>query len=270
MLRRWCLPLSALAVAAASLAATGPAAAATMTGAEHHTAVPAHLPFPGHPMIPGGSHQVRPNTSNATVTSTNWSGYAAHGGTYRSVSANWTEPTVTCFSGSQYSAFWVGLDGYSSSTVEQDGSSADCHSGSPSYYAWYEMYPSAPVNFSNTVRPGDHFHGSVTYNGAGSYTLTVTDNTQGWTRTVNKTLSGAANSSAEVIVEAPCCTASGGPLPLADFHTVGFSSATVNGSSIGNFNPTEIIMVNSSGADKDTVSSLSGGTSFSATWVRSS
>ena len=48
-----------------------------------------------------------------------------------------------------------------------------------------------------------------------------------------------------------------------------FTSATVNGSAIGNFNPTQIIMVNNSGTPKDSVSSLSGGNSFKVTWLRS-
>ncbi len=34
-----------------------------------------------------------------------------------------------------------------------------------------EMYPAFPVNFSNTVRPGDKFFGSVTFNG-GSFSDT--------------------------------------------------------------------------------------------------
>ena len=86
---------------------------------------------------------------------------------------------------------------------------------------------------------------------------------------MTKTLSGAANSSAEVIAEAPCCTASGGILPLAHFSPVTFTSAKVNGSAIGNFSPTQIIMVNNSGTAKDSVSSLSGGNSFTVTWLRS-
>ncbi len=130
------------------------------------------------------------------------------------------------------------------------------------------MYPAYPVNFSNTVRPGDHFYGSVTYNGNGSYTLVLQDTTQGWSHTVNASLSGAANSSAEVITEAPCCTASGGILPLAHFSPVKFSNATVDGSAIGNDSPTQIIMVDGSGRDKDSISSLSGGNSFTATWLR--
>ena len=56
-------------------------------------------------------------------------------------------------------------------------------------------------------------------------------------------------------------------LPPAAFRTVRISGSKVNGSLIGNFSPTEITMVNSSGQAKDSVSSLSGGTNFSATWL---
>jgi hypothetical protein len=68
--------------------------------------------------------------------------------------------------GSQYSSFWVGLDGYSSSSVEQTGSDTDCSGGRAVYYAWYEMYPNPSVSYSNTVRPGDQFNASVTYAGS--------------------------------------------------------------------------------------------------------
>jgi hypothetical protein len=199
--------------------------------------------------------------------STNWSGYAATG-SFSSVSANWTEPTGHCTSATRYSSFWVGLDGFNSSTVEQTGSEVDCSSGSTVYYSWYEMYPAFPVNFSNTVRPGDKFFGSVTFNGGSSYTLVLQDITQGWKHTVNKSLSGAANSSAEAIAEAPCCTASGGILPLANFGTVNFSNAKANGSAIGNSSPVQIDMIDNSGRLKDQTSSLSGGGSFSDTWLR--
>jgi len=43
-----------------------------------------------------------------------------------------------------------------------------------------------------------------------------------------------------------------------------------NGAALGNAGGvTQIIMVDSAGRDKDTVSSLSGGENFSATWLRS-
>jgi hypothetical protein len=55
-------------------------------------------------------------------------------------------------------------------------------------------------------------------------------------------VSGADRSSAEVIIEPPCCTDSGGTLPLTDFGTI---------------------------SNEDNVSSLAGGENSSATWVRS-
>ena len=230
-------------------------------------------------MIGPATHLIRPGPGTRPLvahggpanaaSSTNWSGYAATTGTYTSVSASWVEPTGTCSGSAKYSSFWVGLDGYNSSTVEQTGSEVDCSGSTPEYYSWYEMYPAYPVNFSNTVKPGDHFTGSVTHTGGNSYTLKLSDTTQGWSHTVTKTLSGAANSSAEVIAEAPCCTASGGILPLAHFSPVTFTSATVNGSAIGTLSPTEIIMVDSAGHAKDSVSALRTNNTFTVTWLRS-
>jgi hypothetical protein len=267
MLRRWCIPLAGLGLVLGSVAAAGTASAAP--AAPHAT----HLIRPAVHLIRPGGHHTRPLAAHGglanAASSTNWSGYAAASGTYTSVSASWTEPTGTCSGSAKYSSFWVGLDGYNSSTVEQTGSEVDCSGSTPQYYSWYEMYPAYPVNFSNTVRPGDHFTGSVTHTSGSSYTLKLSDTTQGWSHTVTKSLSGAANSSAEVIAEAPCCTASGGILPLAHFSPVTFTSAAVNGSAIGNFSPTQITMVDSAGHAKDSVSSLSGGNSFKVTWLRS-
>src|SRR5438270_8554254 len=138
-----------------------------------------------------------PNHKITDSTSSNWSGYAVTGGRYTSVSASWTEPTATC-SGTAYSSFWVGLDGDTSNTVEQTGTDADCSGSTPQYYAWYEMYPKFPVNLGFTVRPGDHLSASVTTNGSGSFTLTISDSTQGWTNTKTARLKSAKLASAEV------------------------------------------------------------------------
>ena len=164
----------------------------------------------------------------------------------------------------------MGLDGYSSSSVEQTGSEVDCSGSRARYYAWYEMYPNPSLSYSNTVRPGDHFNSSVTYTGSNHFSLFIQDTTQGWSHTTVGTLAGAARSSAEVIVEAPCCTASGGILPLANFGTVNITGSTANGSAIGSAGGvTQIIMIDSAGRDKDTVSGLTSGENFSATWLRS-
>jgi hypothetical protein len=228
-------------------------------------------PTPGHTAVqPGGlvTGLTQPFTSqNGAVrnaTSTNWSGYAVTGSGLTSVSASWVEPTGHCTSsGSQYSSFWVGLDGYNSNSVEQTGSSVDCHSKSPKYYAWYEMFPAYPVNFSNKVKPGDHFSASVVYKSGGKFTMKITDSTEHWTHSITKSSTTAKRSSAEVIVEAP--SSSTGVLPLADFGKVNVSASKVNGSAIGNHHAIKITM-KSGGTTKDTVTALSHGTNFSATW----
>ena len=259
MLRRWCIPLAGLALAGGALAASAPAAASS------HPAGPTiHLI---RPAMHGTAPMVVRGRPSHALESQNWSGYAAHGKTYKKISANWVEPTGHCTSSRTFSSFWVGLDGFNNGTVEQTGSEVDCRSGSPRYFGWYEMFPAFPVNFGDTVRPGDHFSGSVTFNGSGKFTLVLKDTTQGWSHTVHKTLTSAKRSSAEVIAEAP--SSSTGVLPLADFGTVKFSNSMVNGSTLGGASPTKIIMVNGSGRAKDSVSALSNGTNFSAKWLHS-
>lgn len=229
-------------------------------------AVEAAATFHGAPMRlnPPGSAALRANT----VSSTNWSGYAATGSTFTSASSSWVQPSVSCTSTDTYSADWVGLDGYNDSTVEQTGTLAECLGGTPEYAAWYEIYPNPPVYFSNVVTPGDQMKASVTANSATSFTMTISDVTAGWSHTVTKSVSGAARSSAEVIIEAPCCTSSGGILPLADFHTVSFTKAKVDGTGIGKHSPVQIIMA-SGATQKDSVSALTKNKNFTATWLHS-
>jgi hypothetical protein len=235
----------------------------THTAAAHATAI--HGVTPGGTMIrPGGAISAASRLRHDT--STNWSGYAVTGGTnsFNSVSASWTEPSASC-SGRAFSSFWVGIDGFNSQSVEQTGTDSDCKAlGGAKYYGWYEMFPAAPVNFTNPVSPGDHMSASVTVSGT-SYTLVLTDSTQNWTQTIHKSQSGLSNSSAEVITEAP--SSGSGVLPLADFGTVNYTGASDNGSSMGSQSPTQIIMAGSNG-DKDSTSAISGG-SFSNTWIAS-
>lgn len=199
--------------------------------------------------------------------SPNWAGYAAISGHYTNVSASWTEPKVKCTSGASYAAFWVGLGGDGSSTIEQTGSDSDCQSGSPTYYAWYEMYPKPPVLISNPVRPGDTLSASVKAGTNSSFQLVISDNTQGWTFQTTKTLLSARLASAEAIAEAP--SNQKGVLSLANFGTANFRSTLVNGISIGSFSPDKIVMVAQGGTVKVQPSALSGGTAFSVTWKHS-
>jgi len=208
-----------------------------------------------------------PNKKISQSTSSNWSGYSAINGHYTSVSASWKQPTASCTSATTYSSFWVGLDGDGSSTVEQTGTSADCSGGTAKYYAWYEMYPKFPVNLKGTVRPGDHLSASVTTNGSGSFTLTISDSTQGWTNTTTARLKSAKLASAEVIAEAP--SSSGGVLPLANFGTVSFSGASANGALLTSSTPhIDPITMQSGSTVKAQPSSISNG-AFSVAWKHS-
>jgi hypothetical protein len=235
-------------------------------------------------------------TYTATAQSTNWSGYVDTSDTFQTISSSWTQPTVTCKAGSgggggllggllggasgssAYSSFWVGLDGYTSKSVEQTGTDSDCtSSGTPSYYAWYEMYPAGSIQLSTAtypVKPGDVMTGSVTSSpSASTFTMTLTDNTAHWVFTFTASSSGLARSSAEWVAEAPseCNFLFCSQLPLADFGTVAFSNAVVTNTAgasgpISKFNNVAVQMA-SGGTVEATPSFLNAaGNGFSVAW----
>ena len=216
--------------------------------------------------------------------STNWSGYAVTGnpGSVTDVKASWVVPAVTCSAGqTQYSSFWVGIDGYSDNTVEQTGTDSDCQNGVPTYYAWFEFYPHPMMQVNTlTVHANDVISAEAKYVGNNRYQVTVTDITTHQSFSDTSRLSSAQRASAEWIAEAP--SSIGGVLPLANFGVADFGqnytpvsntgSATVGGKNglIGSFgsNVQTINMVESDGVTpKATPSSLSGdGSSFAVTW----
>ena len=225
----------------------------------------------GYPMMPGpaaspGSPAVAgPAANAAATTSHNWSGYASTGtpGQFTSVSAAWAQPAVTCTAADTFSSFWVGLDGDGTATVEQTGTEADCAAGAATYQGWFEMFPNAPVFYNNPVKPGDAMSASVVASGGGAFTLTLTDATAGWTRTTNQASATAQLGSAEVIAEAP---SNGTVLPLSNFGTVSFTTATADNAPIGNASPAALTMVSAAGVTEATPSALAGGNAFTVTW----
>jgi Peptidase A4 family len=173
------------------------------------------------------------------ASSGNWSGYVAGGSSsstsstrFTSVAGSWVAPTANCTSsGSGYSAFWVGLGGAGQTeALEQAGTEADCGAdGQASYFAWYELVPSAPVRVNLAVSPGDHISTRVTVEGT-SVDVSVSNRTTGQSFSKQLTMSNPDVSSAEWIAEAPSsCDGSASnctPLPLTDFGTVKFTSAS--------------------------------------------
>jgi len=259
------------------LAITGVAVLATAGAASAKRTIHVN-PFvrTGHaaPFSPAG------RSYNDTVESSNWSGYAVQStGTFTYVTGSWVQPAVSCSSRTdQYAAFWAGIDGYSSDSVEQLGTDSDCDGvNRPSYYAWYEMYPAGSVDISTSkypVKAGDTLTASVAVSGS-TYTLTL-GSSEGWNYSVTKTQSGLADSSAELIAESPelCSRFSCTLAQLSDFGTVNYSNVEATSTAIaespfGAFTtdngPHDIIAVTSNGTQRATPSALNG-TSFSITW----
>ncbi len=209
-------------------------------------------------------------------SSTNWSGYAddsTGGHTYTSITGNWTQPTITCTSATSLAVFWIGIDGFSSSSVEQDGTGVECSGGSPIYFTWWEMFPTNSIQVvGETIRPGDAISTSVTRSGS-TYTLKVTDSTHSANSfTKTETCSTCANSSAEWIAEAP--SGSAGVEPLSNFGTWTLSGATVKSGAvsgvISTFPDDELTMIDSASLVKAQPGALNAaGNGFSVTWKRS-
>jgi hypothetical protein len=230
-----------------------------------------------HPMIRASTG---PLTSAITAAASfNWGGYAvsSSAGVVTSVSGTWIVPKdaeSTCPTTAWHSSStWVGIDGLSSNTVEQIGTSSQCYEGSVQYFAWYEFYPSASVVISSVpVSPGNKITASVTYS-SGLFTVSIKDVTTGGTFSTSVSVPGATESSAEWIIESPFGAI--GELPLVHFSTVKFTSAsaTIGGTtgSIGSFaNVYSLTMVDfpAGTPTKATVTALSSsGSAFSVKWV---
>jgi len=169
-----------------------------------------------------------------TEQSTNWAGYAVTARkSFTSVTGKWVQPAATCADRSPtYSAFWVGLGGFSNNSfaVEQTGTLANCSSGTPTYTAWYELYPKAPVMLKMLVRPGDTFSATVS---VAKRTVLIRIKNVTTDKLFTKKLHMARPDlgSAEWVAEAPSgCDSLGNctTLPLTNFGTVAFSHSTAS------------------------------------------
>jgi hypothetical protein len=271
----------ATAGAASAAASTQSAAPALPPGVSVHGlkyAPSVKLPRSGPPDLHG-----RPK---ATQYSGNWAGYAAEANSgiqLTAVGADFNIPSVNCSrspagsSGYAFAAHWVGLDGLTDGTVEQTGVDVYCNSsGTPGYYAWYEMYPLDPVAFAG-VGPGDAVTATVTYDADGkTYHMNLTDVTTGAKITATQSCpagSSCLNASAETILEDP-----GGAVPggynLADFGMASYTGTRVADSkglsgglgASSDWTSTELIMREPSNDVLATPDGLYDGRAFNVVW----
>jgi Peptidase A4 family len=265
------------------------AVAASLTALAMFAAAPAGATAASSPK-PGKIVQVLPmirlpgaSTTGTTVRSPNWAGYISlpqhSSGKFRFVEATFTVPSVNCTTTpSSFSVHWVGLDGFNSGTVEQDGVESDCDGSTPAYSAWWETFPGNTIQTVFSLNAGDAVTASVFFNAASGtphhdqYNLVLTDVTSGQHFNLWESCapgSTCKNNSAEVISEAP---SSGSILPLADYGIENFVNVKIHdksdqkgGISSSNWNHAKIIQSNNTDT-LATPSSLFGSHAFSNTW----
>jgi peptidase A4-like protein len=213
------------------------AAVSAVTSSKVPAAIQPSTPLRAVGAGPGAAASVA--TSVTSLQSVNWAGYAASLGTttFRFVSAQFTAPTLDCTgvtaASGAWSAHWVGLDGFrsTSTTVEQTGLLAGCNGTTPVYAPFWEMFPNAPGYPSITVNAGDTISMSVYYNrSTHKFTLTFSDATSGQKFTRTRACPAGATcrrNSAEAISEAPFDTTTSSVLPLADFQTANFANVSI-------------------------------------------
>jgi Peptidase A4 family len=279
MARRWYVPLIALPAAIGIAVAVLEGVASASPGLTRSAAPAVQRELPGGPMVSlSGGAGVRNGTVNPVSASLNWAGYAVESntsGAFRSVSASWREPRVNCSGvrGRRLASFWVGLDGANSNSVEQLGTDSDCRGKTPSYFAWWEMFPAVSVDFHTSVRPGDLMTASVTFRGTKTYVLFIRDATRHWKRTIIKNEAGLARSSAEIIAEAPALLINGQAViqNLADFANLRFTGSRVNGTplkKIGRRIRITMVEVKAPHRIRATTSPVGSADVFTCHWVR--
>ena len=181
----------------------------------------------GAPMhvAPGPQPNVR--SAATTVHSTNWAGYALKTRwpwqKFTKVTATFriprAIPALTHYGHLNMTVFWAGLDGFSTTTVEQEGVGEQVSElGNTTYFAWTECYPAEPMVIAPVkIHAGQLVHVSTVYKN-GSFWMHV----NGFTRV--ERVNGAERANAEVITEAPTSSIVG-TLPLTAFKTVSYGSS---------------------------------------------
>jgi Peptidase A4 family len=258
---------------------------ARQSHAQHSSARQASSRVSTHPMIPArlpaarGALAAAGAISNIRLRgSNNWAGYAVdrRGVKFRSISSTFFVPILNCAvtSGTFFSSEWVGLDGFATRTVEQDGISADCNGSTPQYAAWYETFPNPEVQTGIAVHAGDSITASVTFNPRTSkYRMALTDTTNGHHFVVSQRCAASLckRASAEVISEAP--TVNGQQSSLADYGAESFASISIasnkgrGGIRSAHWTPTEIEQIGISSGHRIALPTALHGPSFDNYWL---
>ncbi len=203
------------------------------------------MPYSSHTMVPAGPPAAA-GINTVSVGSANWSGIVntnklktwSNTTSFNEVESVFNVPVAKapfggapCADGPWLESTWNGIGGYSEGSLVQGGSTVyfdggGCK-GKTIYNGWVEWYPSYPeleILCGKTACPvssGDDFW-VITYGVAGTaeQSVFVEDLTQQWGGTFGLTWvsgPGLIGTSAEYIVERPCCTSASNFYPLTNY-----------------------------------------------------
>ncbi|TFK47813.1 hypothetical protein OE88DRAFT_1606078, partial [Heliocybe sulcata] len=181
--------------------------------------------------------------------SSNWAGAVFDtypSGTFRSVTGTFTVPTPrapSSGSGTYSASAWVGIDGDTcGNAILQTGVDFTVTNGRTSYDAWYEWYPDYAYDFTGiSFSAGNTVRVTVTASSTTSGTAVIENVSTGQTVTQHITSSSAlCEENAEWIVED--YEEGGSLVPLANFGTVTFTSASA-GTSSGSIGPSGATLI---------------------------
>ncbi len=174
-----------------------------------------HHPLRGvlRPVSQGSVPQGPPAGATSTVVeSSNWSGEVDLGSDLTSVSASWKVPSVAPSSELQLAATWIGIGGYTGTTLIQTGTIEVTETDEVGYAAWVEVLPETEWPLTSlftpegtpklVVAPGNEMHASLTYTATDVWQITIADVTAKWSYTHAFRYSVEATSS-EWVTERP-------------------------------------------------------------------
>ncbi len=207
------------------------------TDAAAHSAWQSMVSSMKFPTAPAALHNV-PSFRAADVPSGNWAGQVGKKGGYTSAYAEYTEPAfnTTCAGG--MASYWVGLGGWTSANLAQNGT-AQGVPGLGSDQAWWEILPTAAVAVP--------IYGSRTYNfqvkttrnvSAGTFTFFFYNTFSDLSYSITVSSGLYSGSSAEMIAER--VKINGVYKPLQKFGTI-HVTLTANNVKVGDPNDKAIL-----------------------------
>lgn len=201
---------------------------------------------------------------SATKTDSQLAGYTVGNAVVKRASARWTVQPVSCGATNSYSDFQVGVEVPNSSRDFRVGTAADCRHGVPRYYAYTSTSANGRDFVNEPVAAGDVIEARSLVR-PGHFRQILINRTQAWRydRT-NEEQGSAIGNQAEFVVRAGLDDDP--QQSLADFGSVTFSHAAVNGEPITTLDPQPVTMRSPGGPVRARPGALSDDGRFTVVW----